>query len=63
MRTEAFYENPRLTALFVLFVVVMGGMAFLGLARQEDSTMTDRWARVDTLLPCVSADRTQSRDT
>ena len=28
MRTEAFYANPRLTALLVLFVVVMGAMAY-----------------------------------
>ena len=56
MRGDRFYANPRLTALFVLFIVVLGGMAFSGLARQEDPTMTERWAGINTFLPvCVAA--------
>lgn len=60
MRWNAFYTNPRLTALFVLFVVIMGSMAFMGLARQEDPTMTERWARVNTFLPGATALRMES---
>ena len=60
MQANAFFTNPRLTALFVLFVVIMGGMAFSGLARQEDPTMTERWARVNTFLPGATAMRMES---
>ncbi|MEM7097686.1 MAG: efflux RND transporter permease subunit [Pseudomonadota bacterium] len=60
MRANAFYTNPRLTALFVLFILIMGSMAFLGLARQEDPTMTERWARVNTFLPGATALRMES---
>lgn len=60
MRWNAFYTNPRLTALFVLFVIIMGSMAFMGLARQEDPTMTERWARVNTFLPGATALRMES---
>ena len=62
MRANAFYTNPRLTALLILFVVVMGGMAFAGLARQEDPTMTERWARVNTFLPGATAERMDAID-
>lgn len=60
MRANAFYTNPRLSALLVLFIIVMGGMAFAGLARQEDPTMTERWARVTTFLPGATAERMES---
>ena len=60
MRTEAFYANPRLTALALLFIVVMGAMAFSSLARQEDPTMTERWARVTTFQPGATAKRMES---
>ena len=60
MRANAFYTNPRLAALLVLFIVLMGGMAFSGLARQEDPTMTERWARVNTFLPGATAERMES---
>ena len=42
MQADSFYTNPRLTALFMLFVVVLGGVAFAGLARQEDPSMAER---------------------
>jgi multidrug efflux pump subunit AcrB len=64
MRTNyanLFYTNPRLTALLVLFIVVMGGLAYLTLARQEDPTMTERWARVTTFLPGATAARIESQ--
>ena len=60
MRANAFYTNPRLTALLILFIAVMGGMAFSSLARQEDPTMTERWARVNTFLPGATAERMES---
>ena len=60
MRAELFFTNPRLTALALLFIVVMGTMAYLSLARQEDPTMTERWARVNTFLPGATAERMES---
>ncbi|MEM7220737.1 MAG: efflux RND transporter permease subunit [Pseudomonadota bacterium] len=60
MRANAFYTNPRLAALLALFIVIMGSMAFQGLARQEDPTMTERWARVNTFLPGATALRVES---
>ena len=60
MRGNMFYTNPRLTVLLVMFVVIMGSVAFLGLARQEDPTMTERWARVTTFMPGATAERMES---
>lgn len=60
MSTNAFYTNPRLTALFVLFVCVMGSMSYMTLARQEDPTMTERWAGVNTFMPGATAERIES---
>ena len=57
---NAFYTNPRLSALLVLFIAVLGGLSFSGLARQEDPTMTERWARVSTFLPGATAERMES---
>ncbi|MGE0626041.1 MAG: efflux RND transporter permease subunit [Pseudomonadales bacterium] len=55
-----FYTNPRLSALLVLFVLLMGTTALLGLARQEDPTMTERWASISTFLPGATAERVES---
>lgn len=55
-----FYDNPRLSALAVLFVLLLGGGALLSLARQEDPTMTERWASVTTFLPGATAERVES---
>ncbi len=60
MRANAFYQNPRLAALLILFIVVMGSMAYSSLARQEDPTMTERWARVNTFLAGATAERMES---
>ena len=60
MQADSFYTNPRLTALFMLFIVVLGGVAFAGLARQEDPSMAERYARVNTFLPGASAARVES---
>ena len=57
---NAFYTNPRLTVLLVLFVAVLGGLSYGGLARQEDPTMTERYARVTTFLPGATAERMES---
>ncbi|MEM7077109.1 MAG: efflux RND transporter permease subunit [Pseudomonadota bacterium] len=60
MRADSFYTNPRLTLLFILFVITLGGVAFSSLARQEDPTMTERWAGVNTFLPGATAARMES---
>jgi multidrug efflux pump len=60
MQADSFYTNPRLTALFMLFIVVLGSVSFAGLARQEDPTMTERYAQVNTFLPGASAARMES---
>ena len=57
---SAFYSNPRLSVLLVVFVLLFGGTALLGLARQEDPTMTERWASVTTYLPGATAARVES---
>jgi len=55
-----FYTNPRITALLVLFVTLFGLIALGGLARQEDPTMTERYASVSTFLPGATANRVES---
>ncbi len=60
MQADSFYSNPRLTALFMLFIVVLGGVAFASLARQEDPSMAERYARVNTFLPGATAARIES---
>ena len=57
---RSFFDNPRLTALLVVFVLLMGATALLGLARQEDPTMTERWSSVTTYLPGATAERVES---
>jgi multidrug efflux pump subunit AcrB len=59
-RLDLFYRNPRLTALSIGFVLLIGASALLGLARQEDPTMTERWASVSTFLPGATAARVES---
>jgi len=55
-----FYRNPRLTALTVGFILLLGSLALSGMARQEDPTMTERWASVSTFLPGATAARVES---
>jgi len=57
---NAFYTNPRLTVLLVLFVTVLGAISYAGLARQEDPTLTERYARVTTFFPGATAERVES---
>lgn len=55
-----FYDHPRLTFLAIVVVVITGLVSFLGLPRQEDPTMTERWATVKTYVPGASAERVES---
>ena len=59
-RANLFYDNPRLTVLALVFICVMGAMAYTNLARQEDPTMTERWAAVNTFMPGATAERMES---
>lgn len=58
---SSFYSNPRLTALMIAIVIATGLSAFLSLPRQEDPTMTERWASVRTYVPGASAERIESQ--
>jgi multidrug efflux pump subunit AcrB len=55
-----FYANPRLSALAVLLILLLGMIALGGLARQEDPTMTERYAAVTTFLPGATASRVEA---
>ena len=57
---SAFFRHPRLTVLTVLAIIAIGAVAFSGLARQEDPSMTERWANVNTFLAGASAERMES---
>jgi multidrug efflux pump subunit AcrB len=60
VRANLFYTNPRVSALLVLFIVVLGGAAFAGLARQEDPKMAERYGMVVTFLPGATAQRMET---
>ena len=60
MRANLFYTNPRVSALLVLFIVVLGGAAFQGLARHEDPKIAERYAGVITFLPGATALRMET---
>ncbi|MEQ9004656.1 MAG: efflux RND transporter permease subunit, partial [Pseudomonadales bacterium] len=55
-----FYDNPRLTVLATFLIALVGAVAYGGLARQEDPTMTERYATVSTFLPGATASRVES---
>lgn len=55
-----FYRNPRLWALAVGFILVAGLAALQTLGRQEDPSMTERFAGVDTFLPGATAERVEA---
>ena len=57
---QAFFTNPRLSALLIVFILLMGLTALGSLARQEDPTMTERWSSVTTFLPGATAERVES---
>lgn len=58
--SNAFYTNGRLPVLLVLFVAIMTAVAISGLARQEDPTLTERYANVTTFLPGATASRVEA---
>ena len=60
MRANLFFTNPRISVLLVLFIIVLGGAAFLSLARQEDPSMSERWGGVNTFLPGATALRMET---
>ncbi len=55
-----FYSNPRLTIIAIGFILVAGMAALQTLARQEDPTMTRRFAEVETTLPGATAARVEA---
>ena len=57
---NVFYTNPRLSALLVLCILLVGGLSLATLARQEDPTMTKRWGGASTFLPGATAERVES---
>lgn len=57
---DLFYRLPRLTFLAVGFIALTGIAAFLNLPRQEDPTMTERYASVETYMPGASALRMET---
>ena len=59
-RGSAFYDNPRLSVLLVLFIFILGSVAITTLARQEDPTLTERYATIATFLPGATASRVES---
>ncbi|MEM6707931.1 MAG: efflux RND transporter permease subunit [Pseudomonadota bacterium] len=57
---NAFYSNPRLTAMLVLMVAALGATAYGTLARQEDPTLTERFGFIATFLPGATAERVEA---
>jgi multidrug efflux pump subunit AcrB len=55
-----FYRYPRLTLLAMGFILLVGISSLMNLGRQEDPTMTERYAHVQTLLAGASATRVES---
>ena len=59
MRT-LFYRLPRLTVLFLLVAFAGGAGAILGLGRQEDPTLIERFGYVLVTLPGADAQRMEA---
>lgn len=55
-----FYRNGRLWGLVVGFILVAGLAALQSLPRQEDPSMTERFANIDTFLPGATAERVEA---
>jgi len=58
--SSLFYHKPRLTVLFLGLITVAGLSAFQTLPRQEDPTLTGRFADIITHFPGASATRVES---
>ncbi len=55
-----FFRKPRLTVLFIGLVVVASFAATQSLPRQEDPTLTRRFARIETFYPGADAMRVEA---
>ncbi len=60
MRANLFYTNPRLTVLVVGLILVAGGASLQSLPRQEDPTLSRRFATITTFYPGATAERVES---
>ncbi len=58
--SKLFYDNPRLAILTVFLVLAAGIGALLTLGRQEDPTLSERFAVLVTAFPGASAERTEA---
>ena len=58
--SELFYKNPRLAVLTVFLIIASGIGALLTLGRQEDPTLSERFALVITNYPGASAERVEA---
>ena len=58
--SNLFYRMPRLTILAIGFILVTGITSLFNLPVQEDPTMTERFASVETYLPGASAIRVEA---
>ncbi|MBT3359189.1 MAG: efflux RND transporter permease subunit [Rhodospirillales bacterium] len=54
------FRHPRLTLLFIGFIVIAGLGALSAISRQEDPALTERWGNVVTYLPGASAGRVEA---
>ncbi|PHR59257.1 MAG: acriflavin resistance protein [Robiginitomaculum sp.] len=58
--SELFYKNPRLAILTVFLIIASGIGALLTLGRQEDPTLSERFALIITNYPGASAERVEA---
>ncbi|PHS24149.1 MAG: acriflavin resistance protein [Robiginitomaculum sp.] len=58
--SKLFYNNPRLAILTVFLLLAAGFGAALTLGRQEDPTLSERFAVLVTAFPGASAERTEA---
>ncbi len=58
--SKLFYDNPRLAILTVFLVLAAGIGALMTLGRQEDPTLSERFAVLVTAFPGASAERTEA---
>jgi len=58
--SKLFYNNPRLALLTVFLIIASGIGALLTLGRQEDPTLSERFAIIITNYPGASAERVEA---
>ena len=59
MIAKTLYSNPRLTAMLLAMILVAGIGALGSLPRQEDPTLTARFASVTTTFAGAGAERVE----